>query len=147
MRERCSSYLYCRSSLGHQAFQDKADDVAEKSKDIKELEQSMLKLKQMFEDLAQLIEMQSEQIDAIEVTIDEAADNVCSNCLCRGCLKTSKRFCLLAFKRPALAFLRLKPAIKNLRVSWKSRPLFESASPSCWLLSGCAWSVAPSRPV
>jgi t-SNARE complex subunit (syntaxin) len=56
-----------RSSLGHQAFKDKLDDVTEKSRDIKELEQSMLKLKQMFEDLAQLIEMQSEQIDAIEV--------------------------------------------------------------------------------
>jgi t-SNARE complex subunit (syntaxin) len=56
-----------RSDMAHQAFKDKADDVAEKSKDIKELEQSMLKLKQMFEDLAQLIELQSEQIDAIEV--------------------------------------------------------------------------------
>lgn len=65
-----------RSSLAHQEFQDKADDVAEKSKDIMELQQSMEKLKKMFEDLAALIEMQSEQVDAIELTIEEAANNV-----------------------------------------------------------------------
>ena len=58
-----------RSTLAHQAFQDKADDVAEKSKDIRELEKSMQTLKQMFQDLSQLIEMQSEQIDAIEVCL------------------------------------------------------------------------------
>jgi len=72
----CVHFPRPRSSLSHQAFQEKADEVAERSKDIQELEQSMLKLKEMFEEMAQLIEMQSEQINAIEVTVEEASDNV-----------------------------------------------------------------------
>lgn len=65
-----------RSSAAHVVFEEKAQDVADRSKKIKELEQSMLALKKMFEELTQLIEMQSEQVDAIELTIEDAASNV-----------------------------------------------------------------------
>lgn len=137
-----------RSSLGHQAFQDKADDVAEKSKDIKELEQSMLKLKEMFEELAQLIEMQSEQIDAIEVTIDEAADNVRigGSSLCSLPVHLSSRVvallpCLVLWatcSHDCLRVRRLKPATENWKVLLKSKPPSANELPSSSLCSACA---------